>query len=187
MAQLGVRKRWVGWGCRGFQSARWSFVSKGNDVDRGQTLSLLCLSKVKMPLWNLIGRGKKKKKEKRTPVADSRGAFARSYRAAKKQHVSQLAGTDCSATCKVFFFFFFFLLWDKHGGARSINQVLQCQMRMPKCLNNYPVKLSSEWGNGRKVRQQVTESNMFQNIEKACEDCTATVWIQWEFQTPIMS
>lgn len=164
MAQLGVRKRWVGWGRRGFQSARWSFVSKGNDVDRGQTLSLLCLSKVKMPLWNLIGRGKKEKKKKSGPPWQTVGGRSRG--------ATEQVQTTCESArrhrlfCNVQSFFFFLLLWDKHGGARSINQVLQCQMQMPKCLNNYPMKLSSEWGNGRKVRQQVRESNMFQKHRK---------------------
>lgn len=87
-------------------------------MDRGQTLSLLCLSKVKMPLWNLIGRGKKRrKKEKRTPVADSRRGRSRGA-------TEQLQTTCESARrhrlfCNVqSFFFFFLLLWDKHGGAR---------------------------------------------------------------------
>lgn len=176
MAQLGVRKRWVGWGCRGFQSARWSFVSKGNDVDRGKTLFLLCLSKVKMPLWNPIGRGEKKEEKKKsrppwqTVGGRSRGATEQLQ---KKMWVSSQAQIVLQRA-KFFFLLFFLLLWDKHGGARSINQVLQCQTQMPRCLNNYPVKLSSEWGNFRKVRQQVGGSNMFPNIEKACEDCTAT-------------
>lgn len=115
-------------------------------MDRGQTLSLLCLSKVKMPLWNLIGRGGKKEEKKKSgpPWQTVGGGVREELPSSYKQHVSQLAGTDCSATCKVFFFSFFSLLWDKHGGARSINQVLQCLMQMPKCLNNYPVKLSSE-------------------------------------------
>lgn len=79
-------------------------------MDRGQTPQLLCLSKVKMPLWNVIGE-------------EGRGDPTVGNVHQEQRDVSQHAGAACSRNVQSL------LLWDKHGGGRSMNRLLQCQIR----------------------------------------------------------
>lgn len=63
-----------------------------------------------MPLWNVIreeGRG--------DPTVGNVDHELRD--------VSQRAGTTCSRNLQTL------LLWDKHGGGRSMNRLLQCQIQ----------------------------------------------------------